>query len=67
LVEHKNIQSVGSARIASDFGRHDPFAPFRTTEPEPTTVANLERRLSMAERATEQARSDLAAEKARKV
>lgn len=52
--------------MASDFGR--PFSPFRTEEPEPEppTVANLERRLSMAERAAEQARRDLATEKSRK-
>jgi hypothetical protein len=63
LVERKNIFSVGSARMASDFG---PFAAFKTTEPEPTTVANLEKRAAMAERAADQARRDLAAEKARK-
>jgi hypothetical protein len=52
VVERKNIFSM-----ASDFGRRDPFAPFRIEEP--TTVDNLERRLSMAERAAEQARIDL--------
>jgi hypothetical protein len=45
----------------------NPFNPFMV-EPAspPATVANLERRLSMAERAADQARRDLAAEKARK-
>jgi alkylhydroperoxidase/carboxymuconolactone decarboxylase family protein YurZ len=43
-----------------------PFAAFRTEEQEPPTVANLERRLSMAERAADQARRDLATEKSRK-
>jgi hypothetical protein len=65
VVENKNIFSVGSARTASDFGRRDdPFSPFRTAEP--TTVANLEKRATMAERAAEQARRDLATEKSRK-
>jgi hypothetical protein len=66
VVERKNIFSFGPARTASDFGRLDPFAAFRTTEPEPTTVENLERRLSMAERAADQARRDLDAAKSRK-
>ena len=42
-----------------------PFAAFRE-DPAPVTVTNLERRLSMAERAAEQARTDLDAEKTRR-
>ena len=65
MVERRNIFSFGPARMASGFQR--PFSAFRVEEPEPPTVARTsEPRLSMAERAAEQARRDLAAEKTRK-